>query len=359
MDLSLIDEEEALVATFDALFDKWASATTVRESEELGFDERVWNQAVSAGATAMSVASDGVDAASFFQLALVAECSGRHLAPIPLVESMVAARLIERSGHAEAATILHAIAEGTLIPTISLREPSGGVGGPGAPGAEREVRLVPAGAVAGLVLALDGDELVAVASAPPVVARRNVGAMAIAHRSVSSGRRLVLGVGADARRAYEHALVEWKALTAAALVGLSSSALSIGVQYAKSRVAFGAPIATFQTVSHRLADRATAVDGARLLAYEAAWALDELPDRAGVLSSMAFCFAAETALDVTRDSLHFHGGYGFTIEYDIQLYFRRAKAWALVWGDPARERRRLAQQLFIEDREGDHGLLAR
>ena len=341
MDLSLIDEEETLVATFDALFDKWSSATTVRESEERGFDERLWSQAVAAGATAMSVAWDGVDAASFFQLALVAESIGRHLAPIPLVESMVAARLIQRSGHAEALTMLHAIAEGAVIPTLSLRLPNRGV----AP-------LVPGGAIASLVLALDGGELVAIASEAPVVARRNVGAMAIADRSLTSGRRLVLCAGADAHRGYEQALVEWKALTAAALMGLSASALSIGVEYAKSRVAFGAPIATFQTVSHRLADRATAVDGARLLAYEAAWALDEAPDRAAVLSSMAFCFAAETALDVTRDSLHFHGGYGFTVEYDIQLYFRRAKAWALVWGDPARERRRLAQQLFIDNREG-------
>ncbi len=49
---------------------------------------------------------------------------------------------------------------------------------------------------------------------------------------------------------------------------------------------------------------------------------------------MAFLFASETAFRTATESLHFHGGYGFTLEYDIQLYFRRAKAWPLLAGDP-------------------------
>ena len=58
-----------------------------------------------------------------------------------------------------------------------------------------------------------------------------------------------------------------------------------------------------------------------------------MPD-ADALASMAFLFAAETALKTAGESLHFHGGYGYTLEYDIQLYFRRAKAWSLIAGDP-------------------------
>jgi alkylation response protein AidB-like acyl-CoA dehydrogenase len=61
---------------------------------------------------------------------------------------------------------------------------------------------------------------------------------------------------------------------------------------------------------------------------------------------MAWLFASETALNVARDSLHFHGGYGFTSEYDIQLYFRRAKAYSLLWGDPRSEFKRLAGLLL-------------
>jgi alkylation response protein AidB-like acyl-CoA dehydrogenase len=93
-------------------------------------------------------------------------------------------------------------------------------------------------------------------------------------------------------------------------------------------------IGTFQTIQHRFADDVTALDGARLLAYEAAWAFDAGQDNAGELATMAFLYAGEAAFKTAAESLQFHGGYGYTLEYDIQLYFRRAKAWVLVAGDP-------------------------
>jgi alkylation response protein AidB-like acyl-CoA dehydrogenase len=126
---------------------------------------------------------------------------------------------------------------------------------------------------------------------------------------------------------------QWRLLTAAALAGLAARALDIGLGYVVQRRAFGVLIGSFQTVQHRLADHATAVDGARLLTYKAAWALDAGLPSAGHLAEAAFLFAAETAFATASDSLHFHGGYGYTLEYDIQLYFRRAKAWPLVAGD--------------------------
>jgi alkylation response protein AidB-like acyl-CoA dehydrogenase len=89
-------------------------------------------------------------------------------------------------------------------------------------------------------------------------------------------------------------------------------------------------------MSHPFADAATAADGARLLAQKAAWAEVAIPERRGELAAMAFAFAAETARDATYHSLHAHGGYGFMLEYDIQLYFRRARAWSAVYGEPAR-----------------------
>ena len=80
--------------------------------------------------------------------------------------------------------------------------------------------------------------------------------------------------------------------------------------------------------------RVRAERGARVLAYEAAWAHDVYAGDADDLALMSFLFAWETALKTATESLHFHGGYGFTLEYDIQLYLRRAKAWPLVCGDP-------------------------
>ena len=156
----------------------------------------------------------------------------------------------------------------------------------------------------------------------------------------------VLAEGATAAQALDLAVDDWLLLTAHALVGIGARALEIGVEYVKERRAWGVPIGSFQAVSHRLADSATAVDGARLLAYEAAWAVEEEPGRAPELGAMAFAFAYESARDVTYRSLHFHGGYGFMMEYDIQLYYRRARAWANVFGDPKAVYRRVADRRY-------------
>jgi alkylation response protein AidB-like acyl-CoA dehydrogenase len=99
-------------------------------------------------------------------------------------------------------------------------------------------------------------------------------------------------------------------------------------------------------VGHRLADVATASAGATLLAREAAWADEEAPGRRAELAAMAFCFGAETARDATAVALHVHGGYGFMIEYDIQLYFRRSRGWANVLMSPSAAARRVADRRY-------------
>jgi alkylation response protein AidB-like acyl-CoA dehydrogenase len=157
--------------------------------------------------------------------------------------------------------------------------------------------------------------------------------MPIAHITVGDDA-VVLAAGDSARAAYDHGLALWRALSAASLMGLAARALEIGVAYVKERHAFGVVIANFQTIQHRLAENAVAVEGGRLLAYEAAWAHDVGQANAAELAKMAFLFATDNAFRTAGDSLHFHGGYGFSMEYDIQLFFRRAKGWSLVAGDP-------------------------
>jgi alkylation response protein AidB-like acyl-CoA dehydrogenase len=61
---------------------------------------------------------------------------------------------------------------------------------------------------------------------------------------------------------------------------------------------------------------------------------------------MAFAFAAATTRDASDYALHFHGGYGFMLEYDIQLYFRRARAWANVVMSPAAACRLVADRRY-------------
>ena len=192
--------------------------------------------------------------------------------------------------------------------------------------------LVPAGAVADFAVVLVGDRLILSPTTNRIVVE-NLGSMPLADVTVETGVAGELASGATAQRAHRVALDEWMVLTAHALVGMAARSLEIGVDYVKERWAFGAPIGSFQAIGHRLADVAAAVDGARLLANEAAWAADSDPGRAGQLAAMAFAFASETARDMTYWSLHFHGGYGFMLEYDVQLYYRRARAWARVDGE--------------------------
>ena len=71
-----------------------------------------------------------------------------------------------------------------------------------------------------------------------------------------------------------------------------------------------------------------------MLGFKAACAFADEPDRVSELAAMAFVFAYETARDATQHSLHIHGGYGFGMEQDIQLYYRRARGWAMVYAEP-------------------------
>mgnify|MGYP002829141942 FL=1 len=131
-----------------------------------------------------------------------------------------------------------------------------------------------------------------------------------------------------------------------AYVGLAKRAIEIGVAYTKERIQFGVLIGTFQALQHGFADAATSVEGAHLLAQRAIWALETDQTGASRLAGMALLFAAESARFAADRSVQYHGGYGFSEEYDIQLYHRHATAWILQLGDPAAEYARLADAEF-------------
>ena len=150
-------------------------------------------------------------------------------------------------------------------------------------------------------------------------------------------------------------------LTAAAQTGIADAALALAVQYVTDRHQFGVPIGSFQSVQHGLADLPIAVDGSRLLTHKAAWALSS--DAPGVvdwrnnditdgatLATMAWLFATDAAIMATDRSLHYHGGYGFAEEYDIQMYYRRARGWSFVLGDPSDVCLDLADSMFAAGR---------
>lgn len=346
VDLGLSDEQRQLVASFSDLLTKASPPERVRAAEPGGFDPGLWATLRDTGAVTMAVPeAAGGWGATLLDLALVAEQVGRAAAPAPVVEAQVAARLLARLGAGPAAGALARALDGEALTTLAVRPARRGV-----------AALTPAGAVCDQALVLDGDRLVLLAV--DGAARRPVPNLAAApladiHLDTAAGRTTVLASGDAAHRAYEAALDDWLVLTAAAVVGAGAAAHDLGCAYAAERRAFGAPIGSFQGVAHPLADDATHLDGARLLVRKAAWAIDGGLDRGRELAAMAFAFASTTAERATYDAVHVHGGYGFMLEYDVQLHYRRARGWARVWGDADAAYRRAAAARYGDDRGGE------
>ena len=121
-------------------------------------------------------------------------------------------------------------------------------------------------------------------------------------------------------------------LLAAQAVGGARYALEITTQYAKDRHQFDKPLGAFQALAHYLADAVTNLDGAEQLVHEAAWAGASGRSLAS-LAPMAKLFACSTFRDITAMAQQLFGGIGFTLDFDIQLYFRRAKQQQLMWAN--------------------------
>lgn len=142
---------------------------------------------------------------------------------------------------------------------------------------------------------------------------------------------------------------------AADQVGGSQQALDSTVAYLQERVQFGRVIASYQAVKHKCADMMLQVEAARSAAYYAACIADEVL-RGGPLgaelpeaASVAKAYCSDAYFHNAGTGIQLHGGVGFTSEYDIQLYFKRAKSTETFLGDGAWHRERLAARLLDEE----------
>jgi len=131
---------------------------------------------------------------------------------------------------------------------------------------------------------------------------------------------------------WQHVLESGLVLLAAQAVGGARYAMEITTQYAKDREQFDKPLGAFQALAHNLADAVTALDGAEQLVHEAAWA-GATGRSLTSLAPMAKLFACSTFRDITAMAQQIFGGVGFTLDFDIQLYFRRAKQQQLMWSN--------------------------
>lgn len=118
---------------------------------------------------------------------------------------------------------------------------------------------------------------------------------------------------------------------AAQAVGIAQGAMEKAIEYAKTRVQFGKPIAKQQAVAFKLADMAVEIDAARLLTYRAAWRKNQGMSYS-LEAAMAKLKASETAMKVTNQAVQIHGGYGYTREYPVERMMRDAKITELYEG---------------------------
>ncbi|MGH7949127.1 MAG: acyl-CoA dehydrogenase family protein, partial [Candidatus Binataceae bacterium] len=144
-------------------------------------------------------------------------------------------------------------------------------------------------------------------------------------------------VGGDARVGggnginFTRLMGESRVAIAALGVGLARAAFDYARDYARERRAFGAPIATKQSIAFMLADMAIEIDAARLLVWEAAWHLDHGDDSLKE-SYLAKNYVAASALKVADNSVQVLGGHGYIREHPVEMWLRNARGLATLEG---------------------------
>ena len=304
----------------------------------------------------------------FVELGVVLEEMGRALYCGPYFASVVlAANAILNAGdEAQKQALLPGIASGEMLATLALAEPSGcwdadGVtlearNSGGAWTLHGEKSFVVDGCSADLLVVVarapgsrgaDGLSFFSLRANTSGVRRRSLGVVdptrKLAAISFSGARADLLGDPGAAAAALAKTLDQAAVALASEMAGSAQRLLEMTVDYAKARVQFGRPIASFQAIKHKCADMLLALELARSSAYYAAEAAGEDSDELSALASLAKAQGSDAFLQIAAEAIQIHGGLGFTWEQDVHLYFKRAKASEVFLGDPMFHREQLAQ----------------
>lgn len=373
MELDLTSDQEDLRDNVRSVLAEVCPMTLVREITERDAPSTpVWESMVELGWPALTVPEDlGGLGLGPVELALVLEEMGRVVTPGPFLATTTQflPAVLELGTAEQRARFAGAVAEGSPG-TLALFEPTGGLSLRGLTTTATETAdgLVLDGEKCYVANATDADEIVVVARlsgadddalAACVVARDDLRIEPIDpfDRTRPLARVVLDGVSVPAdrvlgtpgtvtalgmRRVVHHAA----AGVAMESVGTCQTIFDITLDYAKQREQFGVPIGSFQAVKHHLADARIALEFARPLVYRAAWSLAAGDPDASVHVSMGKALAADAAVLTSTKALQAHGAMGYSFEYDLHLFMKRAWAWAGAWGDAPWHRARVGRAVL-------------
>jgi alkylation response protein AidB-like acyl-CoA dehydrogenase len=367
---ALSEEQQDLRDTVRRFLAERAPMAEVRRAMETerGWDAELWKQLVAElGLPGVAIPeAQGGAGLGFAELGLVAGELGRALTCAPYFSSAVlAAGALRHAGSAEArAEGLAAIAAGETA-ALAVWEAGGawdlsGIGAIASAqgagfrirGAKHHVldghsarRLWVVARIAGA-----GEDLGLFEVDPeaPGVTRRALSTLDPTRRhariELDGAPARVLGSGPQLRAGLERAFDEARVALACEMVGGLEQVLESAVGYAQQRIQFGRPIGSFQAIKHRCADMLIGLEAARTLARSAAAAVDAGADDLPLLAAAAKARAADAYVSAAWGNVQIHGGVGYTWEYDAHLYYRRAKASAVLLGESSWLRERIACQ---------------
>ena len=377
MDISLSEEQELLQGSARDFLQQECPIRLVRamETDDMGYDPNLWRQMADLGWLGLVLPEEyGGSGGTMMDLVVLLEEFGRALVPGPFVPTavLVGLPLLWAGTDQQKRTYLPKLARGELIGTLAWYEPSatsqpGGVETTADPQGDDYVLsgtklYVPYAHVADHLLTVartgtgaapaDGITLFLVDAKSPGVTITKLETIADDHQCevvlnhVSVPRRQVLGEPGKGWALIERVRQYGAVAKCAEMVGIAQQAFEISLNYAKTRVQFGRPIGSFQAIKHKLANMVIDVDGSRYVTYRAAWLLGEgLP--AGQEIAAAKSWTNEACRRVVKEGQQVHGGIGYTKEYDLQLYTRRAKAAEIAFDDSDVHREAVAAYLGL------------
>jgi alkylation response protein AidB-like acyl-CoA dehydrogenase len=376
MDFDLNKAQKLLQQSAREFFARECKPERVRElmAADTAYDDGLWRAMADQGWTGLIIPEEfGGLGLSLVDLIAVSEEMGRACLPGPFLSTLWAAALIDRAGgEGQRKQYLEPIAAGDMKATVALLEEDADWNPESvqlrAEKEGKEFRLrgrkefVADAEVADLIIcvARGNDGLVLapvdkgakgmkIAATPGVDATRKV--YSVEFEDVVAPEADALAFNTRTLDAVESATTTAVVALCAEMLGVMQWTLENAVEYAKTRQQFGKPIGVYQAVQHQLADMFLMTEGARSALYYAAWAVSENDPSAKLAVSVAKACCSDAAREVGNRGAQVHGGIGFTWEHNLQLYYKRAKASEIMFGDANYHREEIARKVV----DGDEG----